>query len=148
MALYYEDFTIGRSFETDRRAVTDAEVRAFAELSGDRNPLHLDAEAARAAGFSGPVAHGVLGLAVATGLASRLELTRGTLVALVSITWRFLAPLYPGDRVALQLRVASRKSSRPDRGVVVLSAQLRNQDDVVVQEGEFAELIRRRPAKD
>jgi acyl dehydratase len=92
------------------------------------------------------VAHGALGLAVATGLANQLGLTRGTLVALVGITWRFRAPIYYGDTVRLHLRVASRRASgNPARGVVTLAVELRTQRDEVAQEGEFVELVARKP---
>lgn len=145
MGLYYEEWEEGRDFASPARRVTASEVRAFAELSGDRNPLHLDAEAARRAGFESPVAHGVLGLAIATGLASQLGLTRGTLVALVGMTWRFRAPILDGDEVTLHLRVASRRAtSHPGRGLVTLAVELRNQDGVVVQEGEWVELLLKR----
>lgn len=147
MGLYFEDLVEGRAFLAGPRRVTAAEVGAFAELSGDRNPIHLDAEAARTAGFSGPVAHGILGLAVATGLASQLELTRGTLVALVGVQWRFRRPVYLGDEVTLHLRVSSRRdTAHPRRGLVTLSVELRNQEGAVVQEGEWVELLRKRPA--
>lgn len=147
MALYYEDFEPGREFATGERVITEADVRAFADVSGDRNPIHLDAAAAREAGFAEPVVHGALGLAVATGLANQLGLTRGTLVALVGITWRFRAPILYGDRVRLHLRVAARRASgHPSRGVVTLAAELRNQRGEVTQEGEFVELIRKTPS--
>jgi acyl dehydratase len=143
--MYYEDFEDGKAFETGERLVSEADVRAFAELSGDRNPIHLDPAAAVQAGFDGPVAHGALGLAVATGLANQLALTRGTLVALVGVSWRFRGPIRYGDRVRLTLRVASRRATgNPARGLVVLGAELRNQRGEVVQEGEFVELIARR----
>lgn len=149
MGLYFEELEEGRTFASGGRPVTEADVRAFAELSGDRNPIHLDAVAAGEAGFPGPVAHGVLGLAVATGLAGGLGLTRGTLVALVGVTWRFRAPILYGDTVSLHLRVANRRgTSRPDRGLVTLAVELRNQGGNVVQEGEWVELIRKRPAKE
>jgi acyl dehydratase len=146
MGLYYEDFEPGREFATGERRITEDDVRAFAELSGDRNPIHLEAAAAGEAGFAEPVAHGALGLAVATGLASQLGLTRGTLVALVGVTWRFRAPILYGDRVRLHLRVAARRATgNPSRGVVTLAAELRNQRGEVTQEGEFVELIMRTP---
>lgn len=146
MGLYYEEWEEGRAFVSPARRVTAAEVRAFAELTGDRNPLHLDAEAARRAGFDGPVAHGVLGLAIATGLASQLGLSRGTLVALTGVTWRFRVPIRDGDEVELHLRVASRRpTSHPGRGLVTLAVELRNQDGAVVQEGEWVELLLMRP---
>ncbi len=144
--LYYEDLAPGTAYVSRVRVLTRADVREFADLSGDRNPIHLDDDAARAAGFEAAVAHGVLGLAVASGLASELEITRGTLIALTGISWRFRAPVHADDRVVLHLSVASRRATtRPDRGLVTLAAELRNQDGVVVQEGEFVELVRRRP---
>lgn len=148
MGRYYEDLEEGAEFVTEARPVTAADVRAFAEISGDRNPIHFDPAAARAAGFEGPIAHGALGLSVATGLASELELTRGTLVALVGISWRFRGAIYDGDRVKLHLRVASRRATgNPARGLVTLAAELKNQRGAVVQEGEFVELILKHPAE-
>ncbi|TFG46095.1 MAG: dehydratase [Gemmatimonadales bacterium] len=146
MGMYYEDFEDAGEFVTASRPVTEADVRAFAEVSGDRNPIHLDREAAVRAGFEGPIAHGALGLSVATGLANQLELTRGTLVALVGVTWRFRGAIYYGDQVTLHLRVASRRATgSPTRGLVTLAAELKNQRGEVVQDGEFIELIARRP---
>ena len=141
--MFYEDFTVGQAFRTPGRRVTAEDIRAFAELSGDHNAIHLDDAAARAAGFPGVVAHGALGLALATGLASRLELTAGTLIALAGITWRFRAPVMPGDDIALTLTVKSaRATGKPDRGAVTFTAEVRNQAGVLVQEGEFVEVIR------
>jgi len=146
MGMYYEEFEEGLAFVTAHRVVTEADVRGFAELSGDRNPIHLDAAAAIQAGFDRPVAHGALGLAVATGLANQLGLTRGTLVALLGVNWRFRAPIHYGDTMRLHLRVAGRRATgNPGRGVVTLAAELRNQRDEVTQEGDFIELIIRRP---
>lgn len=149
MGMHYEDFEDAGEFVTASRIVSEADVKAFAEVSGDRNPIHLDRGAAMRAGFEGPIAHGALGLSVATGLANQLELTRGTLVALVGISWRFRGAIYYGDRVTLHLRVASRRATgNPARGLVTLAAELKNQRDEVVQEGEFVELIARRPAEE
>ena len=144
MPLHFEDFEPGQEFVTEARTVTEEDVRAFAELSGDRNPLHLDEEFARGTVFGGRVAHGILGLAVATGLLSQTELTRGTLVALVGLTWSFRSPIRPGDTIRVRLRVAERRgSAKSDRGVVRLAASVINQRDEVVQEGELTELIRK-----
>ncbi len=147
--MYFEDFEEGGAFVTADRLIGEADVRAFAELSGDRNPIHLDPAAAAEAGFEGPIAHGALGLAVATGLANQLALTRGTLVALVGISWRFRGAVYYGDRVSLHLRVAAKRATgNLARGLVTLAAELRNQRGEVVQEGEFVELIARRTSSE
>jgi acyl dehydratase len=143
--LYFEDFAPGRAFETADRTVTEADVQAFAELSGDRHPIHLDPAFAALTPFGQPVAHGMLGLAVATGLVSALGLTRGTLVALVGVSWKFRRPVFYGDVVRVRVWVASRReSSRADRGLVTLAAELLNQRGDVVQEGELVELVKRR----
>lgn len=145
MGMYFEDFEDAGEFVTAGRLITETDVRAFADLSGDRNPIHLERAAAVRAGFGGPIAHGALGLAVATGLASQLALTRGTLVALVGISWRFRGPIYCGDQVTLYLRVSTRRATgNPARGLVTLAAELKNQRGEVVQDGEFVELVARR----
>lgn len=145
MALYFEDFTPGRTFQTGSRAVSAKDISAFAEVSGDRNPLHLDAAFARRTHFGGPIAHGALGIAIATGLLSQAGLTTGTLIALVAIEWQFKAPVRPGDVLTMKLTVAEQRPTRqPDRGVVRFNAALVNQGGEVVQEGTLTEVIRKK----
>jgi acyl dehydratase len=141
--LWYEEMEPGRAFTTGSRVVTQADVAAFAEVSGDRNPLHLDEAYARDSVFGGRVAHGVLGLAVATGLLNAAGLTRGTLVAFLGLSWDFVSPLYPGTEVRVRLGVASRRAtSHPDRGLVVFDASLVASSGEVLQRGELRLLIR------
>src|SRR5574340_417708 len=131
MPLHFEDF------EPGSRTVSAEDVRRFAELSGDENPLHLDEDHARRAGFAARVAHGALGIALATGLVSRAGVTRGSLIALAGLAWRFRAPVHPGDTLSVVLRVAERAGGgRDDRGTVVFAVTVRNQRGEVVQEGE------------
>jgi acyl dehydratase len=144
--LWWDDFQDGSEWLTDSREVTAADVAAFSDLSGDRNALHLDDAYARAAGFDGRIAQGVLGLAVATGLLNGLGLTRGTLVALLGTTWSFHRPLYPGTAVHARVELRNaHQTSRPDRGMVVLATALADDAGVVYQQGEFTLLVRRRP---
>lgn len=143
----YEDFVVGAVYETSAREVTDADIRAFADVSGDRNPLHLDEAYAAGSAFGGRVAHGVLGLAIATGLVHEMRLTAGTLIAFAGLDWSFRAPIRPGDAVRVRIEVAARRTtSKPDRGLVRLAVQLIGPDDRVVQEGEWGMLVRRRGA--
>lgn len=146
---WFEDFEVGQQFKTGVREIGEAMVQAFADLTGDRNPLHLDEAYARTSVFGERVAHGLLGTCIGAGLLQQSGLTRGTLVALLGLSWSFVAPIRFGTRVGLRLRVASvRRTSKRDRGVVVLAAELVSAEDVVLQRGELKLLVRRRPVSD
>jgi acyl dehydratase len=144
-SLYYEDFEAGLTLETASRTIDDALVRGFADVSGDRNPLHLDDEYARASAFGERIAHGALGVAVATGLLNRSGLTRGTLVALLGMSWDFLAPIRLDTSVRLHVVLASKRTtSRSDRGLVILGATLLAENGRELQRGELRMLVKRR----
>jgi acyl dehydratase len=145
-ALHFEDFEVGTETVTDSRTVTEADVVAFAGLSGDYNPLHVDAEFARATPFGERIAHGLLGLAIASGLVSRTGAIEGTALAFLATEWRFTAPIKLGDTITVRSRVADRReTSKPDRGIVTFSVQVVNQRGEVVQEGTQTLLMKRRP---
>jgi acyl dehydratase len=145
--LWWDEFTTDGRWRTGDRVVTAGDIDAFSALSGDVNPLHRDDAYARAAGYRGRIAQGVLGTAVASGLVNRLGVTAGTLVALLGVAWRFEEPLYPGTRVHVDLNVGSvRPTRRPERGIVVLEAALSDDAGTIHQRGEFTMLVRTRPA--
>jgi acyl dehydratase len=140
---HFEDFRRGQRWETPFHRVTKKEIATFARLSGDKNPLHLDPIFTKTTSFKTPIAHGLLGLSLASGMLDRLGIIRKTVVAFVGLEWRFTAPIYPGDRIRLKLRVVrKKKTSRPERGVIVFGAEVVNQNDRVVQEGKWAMLVR------
>jgi 3-hydroxybutyryl-CoA dehydratase len=145
--LWFEDFRSGDRYEGGARTLAPEDISAFADLSGDRNPLHLDDGAAHAAGFPRRIAHGVLGLALATGLLNQLGLTRGTLIALAGVSWEFRRPILVGDLLRLAVRVGKLRPSRAgDRGIVHLEVALLGGDGEPAQEGELKLLVRRRPS--
>ena len=76
-ALYLQDLLPGDEWESLARTVTEADVVNFAGVSGDFNPLHVDHEAARATSFGRPIAHGLLGMAIA-GCARRRTRHQGS----------------------------------------------------------------------
>lgn len=143
--LGFQDLAVDDAWESPRRTITEADVAAFAGLSGDFNPLHVDHEAARAGPFGKPVAHGLLGLAIASGLASQAPRV-DTLAFLGILDWRFLEPIAFGDTVHVVGRVAALEpKARGRRGIVTWHRRLINQHGTTVQEGRTQTLVRGRP---
>jgi len=144
--LYFEDVEVGFRFETPRRTVTEADLVAFAGVSGDFNPLHTDSVFAAGSIYGERIAHGALVVSLATGLRQRAGLFDGTLLGLLEIrNWRFTAPVRIGDTVRVVNEITElRETSKPDRGIMVQGIDVLNQDDDVVQSGEFVMLLRRR----
>ena len=143
-ALAFDDLTVGDEWESPRRTVTEADVVGFAGLSGDYNPLHVDHESARDGPFGRPVAHGLLGLAIASGLASHAPPV-ATQAFLAILEWKFVAPIAFGDTIRVITRVAALEPrSRGRRGVVTWHRRLVNQHGKTVQEGLTQTLVRGR----
>ncbi len=144
--LNFDDLTPGDEWESPARTVTESDVVAFAGLSGDYNALHVDHEAARSGAFGRPVAHGLLGLAFVSGLASHAPRV-ATLAFLAIERWDFLRPIAFGDTVRVISRVESvRVKARGRRAEVTWRRRLVNQDGVTVQEGLTRTLVRGRAA--
>lgn len=146
MGLYFDDLSVGQRLITPARTVTEADIINFAGVSGDFNPIHTDAEFARSTPFGQRIAHGLLVLAMLTGLRQRSGAFEGTLLAWLELrSYRFLKPVYIGDTVRGEAEISElRESRKPDRGVVIQRVRVYNQRDEVVQEGEFVTLMRRR----
>jgi acyl dehydratase len=144
--LYFEDVEVGLRFETPRRTVTEADLVAFAGVSGDFNPLHTDAVFAAHSIYGERIAHGALVLALVTGLRQRVGLFDGTLMGLLEIRrWQFHAPVLIGDTIRVANEVTElRETSKPDRGMMVQRIEVLNQADEVVSDGEFVMLLKRR----
>jgi acyl dehydratase len=136
VARYFDEFALDEEFETPARTITEADIVAFAGLSGDYNPVHTDHVYARATQFGAPLAHGLLGLSVATGLVARLGLFDGTAVALLDFEWRFVQPIRSGDTVRVWMRIIDRRQTRHgSKGILNRQLRLLNQHNEVVQEG-------------
>ncbi|WP_418061015.1 MaoC/PaaZ C-terminal domain-containing protein [Pimelobacter simplex] len=141
----FEDFAAGQVFESQGRTITETDLVTFAGWSWDTNPVHTDAVATSGPDgrFGGPIAHGLLGMSVAMGLASRLGVFEGCSVALLGVDeWRFVAPIRPGDTVRLRLEIlGARRTSGGTTGVLDRRFTLVGADDVVVQEGRIGLLV-------
>jgi len=96
------------------RKVTQEQVIAYADASGDHNPIHLDPEFARAVGLPGTIAHGLLEMGI---LAEAVSSWAGGSANLLSLSCRFSKPLLPGDTIICTGTVIS----VDDAGVATLS---------------------------
>lgn len=142
--LTFDQFKIETSFHSEGRTVTEADVMAFAGLSGDFNPLHINAEFGKQTPFGERIAHGMLIVAMATGMANWLGIFEGTTIGLLEQVIRYKKPVCFGDTIHLQLIVTDKKpSSKTDRGIVRFAAHIRNQRDEVVVDGEWTLLMKR-----
>ena len=143
--LYFEDFEQDREYVTRSRTITEADVVAFAGLSGDFNALHVDEEFAKTTIFGARIAHGLLGLSVASGLINQLGLGEGTVMAFLGLTWNFKGVIRIGDTITVRQLVADkRETSKKDRGILRMAITVLNQHGEVVQDGEHVLMVKRR----
>lgn len=147
MGLYYDDLSIGQSWTTAARTVTEHDLSVFAGLTGDYHPLHTDAEYSRKSPFGERIAHGFLVASLAAGLGFRLQITEGTIVANLGTSWRFHNPVKIGDTIHVLIRVSEMRLSKsnPAQGVVVRTYDVRNQREEPCAMGEVTVMFKRRP---
>jgi len=144
MGRVFDEFEVNQRFVTPGRTITEADIVAFAGLTGDYNPVHTDESFAARTEFKTRIAHGPMGIGIAFGLAARLDLIDGTVVALLGVSWDFRAPVRPGDTLRAVFEVVEMRAVKhPDRGLVALAIALENQRGTVVQNGSARLLIRR-----
>jgi 3-hydroxybutyryl-CoA dehydratase len=118
------------------RIISDTDIRAFAELSGDFNPVHLDDEFARTTRFGRRIAHGMLGASlISTVLGTKLP---GQGAIYLSQTLQFLAPIFPGDSVTAKATVTKIKEGKP---ILTLETVCENERGDTLIKGEAVVLL-------
>ncbi len=144
--LWFEDFQEGAVIKHDAQVAINQEDNAsFCAITLNNQPLHLDRDAAVAAGFDDILVNGIYTFAAAVGV-SVPDLTEGTLVANLGYdSVRHPAPVYPGDVLTVESSIVSkRESSKPGRGIVTIQTVATNQDGTVVCSFERAAMVRTR----
>ena len=121
---------------TRTKTFTDEDIRAFAELSGDYNPVHLDDEYAASTRFGRRIAHGMLAASLISATLANDLPGRGTVYLSQSV--RFVAPVFPGDAVTAQVTVTK---VREDKPIVTLETVCTNQRGEKLIEGEAVVLL-------
>lgn len=132
-----DELSVGMSAAYER-VVTTADIEAFAAVSGDHNPVHLDDEYAKTTRFKGRIAHGLLGASfISTAIASKLP---GPGSVYLAQNLSFKRPVRPGETVEARVTVAE---INRDKGQVILKTQCRVGETIVI-DGEATVLAPQR----
>ncbi|MDX9760105.1 MAG: MaoC family dehydratase [Bacteroidota bacterium] len=132
-----QDMTVGET-AAFTKTVSEADVYGFAGITGDFNPMHVNAVHAAASRFERRIAHGVLSAGLISAVLGMQLPGAGAIY--VSQSLRFLAPVYLGDTITAEVEVVE---LIPERNRVRLATRCRNQDGVIVAEGESVLLPRK-----
>jgi acyl dehydratase len=127
--------TIGQTAELTK-TFNAADIAAFAQASGDQNPVHLDPEYAATTQFGRPIAHGMLVAGLISAVLGTLLPGPGTIY--LGQELKFKAPVYAGDTVTARIEVIR---SRPDKPIATLQTRCYNQDGAMVIDGQAVVLL-------
>ena len=141
--MYFEEFSVGQRIVSAARTVTEADIVGFAGLSGDFNQIHTDAVYASQTPFGQRVAHGLLGLSIASGLVVQTGMMEGTIIAFREINeWKFIQPIFIGDTIHVEVEVLETKElRRVGGGSIVICLDVKKQTNETVMKGIWKALI-------
>ncbi|CDO35883.1 MaoC/PaaZ C-terminal domain-containing protein [Novosphingobium sp. KN65.2] len=147
MGLYYDEMEVGQEWISPGRTVTDYDILAFATLTSDMNPIHVDHEYCKTTPFGAPIAHGFLIASLAAGFGARMGIAEGTIVANLGISWRFQNPVKAGDTIHLVMSVKEKRpsKSRPGEGIIIRTYDVKNQRGETCAIGEVAATFKCKP---
>jgi acyl dehydratase len=141
---FFDDLLPGDWFATPKVELEESHIDRFAELSGDFFQIHMSDAEAQKLGFPRRVAHGILVLALTDGLKNR-SASRLQAIASLGWDWSFDRPVFVGDTIHAEVTVlATRPTNKPDRGIVKLHFDVRNQKGETVQSGTNQLMMLRR----
>lgn len=118
------------------KTIMQTDIEKFAELSGDRNSIHLDENYAKGTRFHGCIAHGMLTSSLISNVIGNHLPGLGSIYLGQSL--RFIAPVFPGDTITARVTVTS---VRPDKPIVTLETICTNQREEPVVRGEAFVLV-------
>lgn len=148
---FFEDFKLGEKAVTPARTVTETDIVMFAALTGDWTELHTNAEYMKDSVFGQRIAHGLLTLSIANGLAQRIggRPPIDILAFLGMDKIRLNAPVFIGDTIHLEIEVIEARTShsRPEAGILRFKNAVKNQRDEEVATYEIAVMVNKKPTK-
>jgi acyl dehydratase len=128
-------FNVGDSAEITK-TIDEADIQAFAEVTGDHNPIHLDDEFAKTTRFGRRIAHGMLSASLISAVLANKLPGEGSIY--LGQTLEFRAPVFPGDEITARVTVREIRDNKP---IVKLETVCVNQRDEVVIRGEATVLL-------
>ncbi len=144
--LYFEELEPGYKVTTNGRTISEGDIMQFAGMSGDWNPMHTDAEFAAKHMFGERVAHGLLGLSIASGLAMQTGFLNHTVEAFTGLDWKFRAPIKIGDTIVVEAEVKEKKlAPGGGSGFVEFNVNVKNQRGERVQRGTWMIVVKCKP---
>lgn len=145
---YLEDFKVGEKFVSTGRTITEADIVIFAGISGDWSELHTNAEYMKNSPFGQRIAHGMLTLSIASGLAMQMRARKPieVLAFLGMNNVRFTAPVFIGDTIRVESEVIEVRpsESRPNAGILKFKNTVKNQREETVATWESALMVHKR----
>lgn len=126
----YEEIKINQTYET-QKIITSQMVETFAEITGDKNPLHLDEEFASKTTFKKRIAHGILSLGIISSVLGMEFPGPGTIY--MKQDTKFLKPIYIDEKITIKITV---KEKIPDKSRLILVTQIIKEDGSLGIDGE------------
>lgn len=126
----YEEIKINQTYET-QKIITGQMVETFAEITGDKNPLHLDEEFASKTIFKKRIAHGILSLGIISSVLGMEFPGPGTIY--MNQETKFLKPIYIDEKITIKITV---KEKIPDKSRLILVTQIIKEDGSLGIDGE------------
>jgi len=136
------NFKVGDSAEITK-TIEQADIHAFADITGDHNPVHVDEEFAKTTRFGRTIAHGMLSASLISAVLANKLPGEGSIY--LGQTLQFVAPVFPGDQITARVTVKEVREGKP---IVKLETICINQRDEVVIRGEATILVHRSRRKE
>ena len=141
---YFEDFTIGEIYNLPSRTQTSGIFSMFQGTSGDNDPIHYDREFCIKKGHKNMLAHGIQVLSqTAAGAGTFPSEVRESLIGMIEISGKFLKAVYLDDTLYPSLKI-TKLTPQNTTGIICMKATVKNQNGIIVFEGQHKYLIKKR----
>jgi acyl dehydratase len=143
----FASLQVGQRWRSHGRTLGESELALFTMLTGDRHPIHADAEYAKSTRFGQRLFHGTFGIAVAVAMATELpDLVEPVIAATGIDGWKFREPLFVGDTVHVEVELTATREADGGRiGVLERRLSLVKHTGAVAQEGLAGLMVSLRP---